>query len=323
MGRSEKKKKERDAAAARAAKKRQEDAEKSKMTIGVTSFGKTNSSDSSAMRYPFHQSIAADSDYVSFEFYEYQPPFAKEGGGAKQTDYNSSISDDILGAPKEKILIYMPEDIQAEYGANWGGAGFGLISKGLMGGAANVFDGTFNIGDAFDAGMEAAKGATKRKTLDLVVGLANKALGTSVTSNQALGGMEGKVVNPNVEMMYESPEMRGFSLNFKMFSSNDGESDEIRKICNTFKRNMLPTFEGAFIKVPNIVKVTFMTGNSPNQYVSQFKPCAVTNISINYTPDGSWATYREGRPVATQLTLQFKELKMLFAEDITIDGASY
>ncbi|AOV58986.1 baseplate tail tube cap [Synechococcus phage S-CAM3] len=296
---------------------------KSKMTIGVTSFGKTNSSDSSAMRYPFHQSIAADSDYVTFEFYEYEPPFANEGGGTKKTNYNASVSDDILGSPKEKIILYMPEDIQSEYGANWGGAGFGLLSKGLMGGTADAFNGNFNIGNAFKEGMAAAGGATQRKTVDLVVGLANKALGTSITTNQALGGMEGKVVNPNVEMMYESPEMRGFSLNFKMFSSNDKESDEIRKICNTFKRNMLPAFGGAFIKVPNIVKVTFMTGNSPNQYVSQFKPCAVTNIAINYTPDGSWATYREGRPVATQLTLQFKELKMLFAEDITIDGASY
>ncbi|AOV58508.1 baseplate tail tube cap [Synechococcus phage S-CAM3] len=307
----------------KAAKEKAEAAKKEAMTIGVTSFGKTNASDSSAMRYPKHQDITANSDYVTFEFYEYEPPFANEGGGTKKKNYNASVSDDILGSPKEKIILYMPEDIQSEYGANWGGAGFGLLSKGLMGGTADAFNGNFNIGKAFEEGMAAANGATQRKTVDLVVGLANKALGTSVTTNQALGGMEGKVVNPNVEMMYESPEMRGFSLNFKMFSSNDKESDEIRKICNTFKRNMLPTFGGAFIKVPNIVKVTFMTGNSPNQYVSQFKPCAVTNIAINYTPDGSWATYREGRPVATQLTLQFKELKMLFAEDITIDGASY
>ncbi len=306
-----------------AAKEKAEAAKKAAMTIGVTSFGKTNSSDSSAMRYPKHQDITANSDYVTFEFYEYEPPFANEGGGTKKTNYSASVSDDILGTPKEKIILYMPEDIQSEYGANWGGAGFGLISKGLMGGAADVFDGTFNIGTAFEEGMAAANGATQRKTVDLVVGLANKALGTSVTTNQALGGMEGKVVNPNVEMMYEAPEMRGFSLGFKMFASNEVESNEIRKICNTFKKNMLPTFGGAFIKVPNIVKVTFMTGNSPNQFVSQFKPCAVTSTNINYTPDGSWATYREGRPVATQLTLQFKELKMIFADDITIDGASY
>lgn len=316
---------------ARKEQEAKESAERLRLT--ATSFGQTNTSDTSALRYPKHQDITANSDYVSFEFYEYQPPFANKAGGTSQADYNTSVSDDILGTPKEKILIYMPEDIQSEYGANWGGAGFGLISKGLMGGAADVFDGSFDIGKAFDEGLKAAGGALQRKTIDTIVGLANKALGTSVTTNQALGGMEGKVVNPNVEMMYESPEMRGFSLNFKMFSSSAAESEEIRRICNTFKKNMLPEFGGQFIKVPNIVKVTFMTGGNPNEFVSQFKPCAVTNVSINYTPDGSWATYQGvssnggktvvGAPVATSITLQFKELKMLFSNDITIDGASY
>ena len=69
--------------------------------------------------------------------------------------------------------------------------------------------------------------------------------------------------------------------------------------------------------------VTLMTGSSPNEYVSQFKPCAITNVSINYTPDGSWSAYQEGAPVATQLTVQFKELKMLFAEDINEGGKSF
>ena len=301
--------------------------------IGTSSFGKTNTSDTSALRYPKHQDITANSDYVSFEFYEYQPPFGSSGAKAAKTGYNDSISDAILGESKEKILIYMPEDIQSEYGANWGGAGFGLLSKAIMGGVSNTFDGNFNIGDAFDIGLRAAGGSLQRKTIDTLVGVANKALGTSVTTNQALAGTEGRVVNPNVEMMYESPEMRTFSLNFKMFSSSADESEEIRRICNTFKKNMLPTFGGQFIKVPNIVKVTFMTGNNPNEFVSQFKPCAVSNVAINYTPDGSWATYKGvskksdkaviGAPVATSITLQFKELKMLFADDITVDGASY
>ena len=299
------------------------DSKEEKITLGTTSFGKTNTKDSSAMRYPKHQAITENSDYVSFEFYEYEPPFRSSGAKATKTGYNDSISDAILGTPKEKILLYMPEDIQSEYGANWGGAGFGLLSKAIMGGVSNTFDGNFNIGDAFDTGLRAVGGSLQRKTIDTLVGVANKALGTSVTSNQALAGTEGKVVNPNVEMMYEAPEMRTFSLSFKMFSSSESESKEIRKICNTFKKNMLPEFGGQFIKVPNIVKVTFMTGNSANQFVSQFKPCAVNNVTINYTPDGSWSTYTGGAPVATSLTLQFKELKMLFADDITIDGASY
>lgn len=289
-----------------------------KITISALDFGGVNTAGSNALRYPSALPITDSSDYVSFEFFKYQPPFR-----GSSDDYNSSLA--MLGDAQGKpILLYMPEDIQSEYGANWGGAGFGLLSKSLMTGVGNAIGGeSFDVGAAFEGITNASFGAAKRKALDEIVKKANQTLGTSITSNQALGGTSGRIVNPNVEMMYESPEMRGFSLNFKMFASTDGESKEIREICNTFKKNMLPRYGSAFIEIPNIVRVTFMTGSSPNSYVSQFKPCAITNVSVNYTPDGSWSAYQEGAPVATQLTIQFKELKMVFAEDITEGGQSY
>ena len=299
------------------------------MTIGVANFGKTNTKDTEALRYPSKNSgydIGPTSDYVAFEFYEYVPPF-KAGVGRDRKRYNASVTDSddggLLGDKVGSVLLYMPEDIQSEYGADWGGAGFGLLSKALMGAAANAVDLNFNVGQAFQDGMTAAGGATKRALVDKIVKKANESLGTSVTTNQALGGVEGKIVNPNIEMMYEAPQMRGFSLNFKMFASTSGEADEIARICNMFKKNMLPRFDPAFIKIPNIVRVTFMTGSNPNKYVSQFKPCAITNVNINYTPDGAWATYADGRPVATQLTLQFKELKIVFSDDIKEGGPTY
>jgi hypothetical protein len=295
----------------------QETSDGNKITISALDFGGVNTAGSNALRYPSALPITDSSDYVSFEFFKYKPPFKENSD-----DYNSPLA--MLGDAQGKpILLYMPEDIQSEYGANWGGAGFGLLSKSLMTSAGNAIDGKFNVGEAFSSGVNAAIKAGKRKALDTLISKANQALGTSITSNQALGGTAGKIINPNVEMMYESPEMRGFSLNFKMFASTDGESKEIREICNTFKKNMLPRYGSAFIEIPNIVRVTFMTGSSPNSYVSQFKPCAITNVSINYTPDGSWSAYQEGAPVATQLTIQFKELKMVFAEDITEGGQSY
>jgi len=296
-----------------------------KFDFKPSKFGNLNTSSSSVYKYPKGGGqIAADTDYVTFEFFKYKPPFKGTGGRNKKDEYSASIesltsAENILGGKPDgvkNIIMYMPEDIQSEYGANWSGAGFGFLAGRLMKGAG----GNFDIGQAFkDLGDAGRKGA-----VDFIVNNANKALGSGVTTNQALGGITGTVVNPNVEMMYESPEMRTFSLTYKMFASTPGESNEIRAICNTFKKNMLPSFgDGGFIGVPNIVRVTFMTGNSPNPYVSQFKPCAITNVSINYTPDGSWASYKGGAPVATNITINFKEMKMLFAEDITVGAATF
>lgn len=296
-----------------------------KFDFKPSKFGNLNTSSTSVYKYPNSGAqITPDTDYVTFEFFKYKPPFKNTGGKNKKDEYSASIesltsAENILGDKPDgvkNIIMYMPEDIQSEYGANWSGAGFGFLAGRLMKGAG----GNFDIGQVFkDLGDAGRKGA-----VDFIVNNANNALGSGVTTNQALGGIGGTIVNPNVEMMYESPEMRTFSLTYKMFASTPGESEEIRAICNTFKKNMLPAFGGgAFIGVPNIVRVTFMTGTSPNPFVSQFKPCAISNVSINYTPDGSWASYPGGAPVATNITINFKELKMLFAEDINVGRATF
>ena len=75
---------------------------------------------------------------------------------------------------------------------------------------------------------------------------------------------------------------------------------------------------GSLMTIPKIVSCKFMTGNKLNPYVTQFKPCAITNVNINYTPDGSYATYRDGSPVATMLSVQFKELKLVFEQEVPL-----
>lgn len=275
--------------------------------------------------YPHAHKISPTSDYISFEFFKYKPPFAGSATDGEATTnlgnaYSSSADfgsgDEILGEKVNTCLMYMPEDIQAEYGANWGGAGFGLLSREAIRAGAGDFD----LTRSFDAGV----GAGQKAIIDTIVKAANSALGTSVTTNQVTGGTKGVVINPNVEMMYESPEMRGFSLQFKMTPVNQKEAAAIKSICNMFKKNMLPGFgRGTFINVPNVVRVTFMSGSSPNAYIPQFKPCAITNVSINSTAEGAWASYEGGAPVSTTLSIQFKELKMLFADDINEQGATY
>ena len=43
--------------------------------------------------------------------------------------------------------------------------------------------------------------------------------------------------------------------------------------------------------------------------VNKFKPCALTNVSVNYTPEGQWMAYDEGMPISVTMTLSFNELR--------------
>lgn len=278
---------------------------------------------SANLKYPLDKPYKNDSDYVSIEFFNYKPPFASaadntsETGGAAASffDYQASVMN-LEPSGLSSIALPMPEDLQAQYGANWGGAGFGALAGQIMKATTGTLDG--------DAAVDKLLGAGKRAIYKNIVDAANKGLGTSVSTNQAISGREGKIVNPNVEMMYEAPELRNFSLSFKMVAYSAAEAGVIRSICNTFKKAMLPSAaETGLLKVPNICKVLFMTGSSPNPFLSQFKPCAITNVTVNYTPDGAYATYEQGAPVAVNLSVSLKELKLIFAEEITDGSATY
>ena len=59
-----------------------------------------------------------------------------------------------------------------------------------------------------------------------------------------------------------------------------------------------------------------MKGDEPHPYLIQFKPCAISKVEVNYTPDGTFATYSDGSPVATELRLSFQETKLIFEDEV-------
>jgi len=292
-----------------------------------------------ALRYPSSRSMTPDTDYVVFEFFEYEPPFGRgrSGDGTPVADptLTASAGYKLYQGNRGKktfdpIVLYMPEDIQSQFSGRWSGAQFGTAFAGL----ARVM-GTDIDGNAITAGIDSAKGMLKTQAFQTAVDAINKGLNSSVTLNQLMGGVSGTVVNPNVEMMYEAPDLRNFSLTFKMTPHDGNEAKVIRKICQRFKKAMLPSFGGQalfgtvvapnLITIPNLCQVTFMKGDAVHPSLPQYKQCAISNVDINYTPDGSYATFgdADGTPVSTSITVAFKETKIIFADEINESGASY
>jgi len=299
--------------------------------------GSISAATSGVLSYPSSRPINSNSDYVTFSFFDYSPTFKEAGennnGNTPYETYNASVMTKNL-TPADglgPIILYMPEDIQTETSGRWSGAGFGPLITGLArtgaqlaaGEAPNIEGMLSNIPD----------GLTRGKYKLILDGI-NKAMGASLTENQLLTGSTGAIINPNVEMMYEAPDIRNFSLRFKMSPRDGGEAQKIRKICNTFRKASLPSIKtgdgkiagaspGFFLKVPKICQVSFMQGGSPHPYITQYKPCAITRVSVNFTPDGTYATYGDGSPVATELTLSFQELKLIYNEEVDINGGGY
>ena len=300
---------------------------------------------SGTVRYPSSYPITADTDYVSIDFYDYQPPFGNIPGQSTEVEsdednttgqiyknYHHSIGDNALtkrAADYKSVLLFMPEDVNTQYGANWGGVGTGVGQRGF---AEVVGTKEQRIGQMWSSTVEAFTGGVVIDGFAVAKSMMNLSMGGNMTTDQLISGVSGRIINPNVELMYEAPELRGFNLNFKMMPRDPQEGRDIFTICQTLKKAMLPSWGGkikdsdkgvgSLLTLPKIVSVKFMTGNSLNKYVTQYKPCAITNVSINYTPDGSYATYQDGSPVATLLSVQFKELKLVFEQEVPLPNSS-
>ena len=280
----------------------------------------------SGLRYP-DKIINETTDYVEIQFYKYNPPFSTQGfSQSGLSGYNKSASElsSPIGGP---VKLYMPQDISVQYGGNWQDMNISNIARSALGAAGDAFAGdVIGAAETVIGQMVSTikngltKGTATAKLLSEALEQTNFG---SFTANDIFSGVTGQVFNPNTEVLYKGPQMRGFILEFKMVPESATEANNIKDIIRLFKYAMLPSFGNtdadgivSFVKVPAIADVTFMSGGQPNKNVSQFKPSAMTDLDISYTPDGAWATYRDGTPVATTLRATFKELKMVYQEEI-------
>lgn len=288
-------------------------------------------------RYPDDIAVGFNTDYVMFEFFKYQPPFqgvnrgATQGGSSPVRAYNQTAEDakfyeSVKAGP---VILYMPEDISTGYKANWSGKAFSNIAADALATAGSndineAIQNTFKTADtAINQALPNAMNFAIRKTI-------SKITGESVSSNDLFAATRGVILNPNVELLFQGTDLRNLQLNYKLVPRNPTEAGKIKNIINVFKRSMLPSFakngdiklsEGIaasnnFIRVPDVCKITFMRGGNRNPDVPQYKMCAITNVEINYTPDGTYATYGDGTMVAYGLSLSFQETKLVFAEEV-------
>ena len=285
------------------------------------------------LRFP-NAAFDSDMDYVKIQFFDYTAPFSTQGDGgvgATLSQYNQSSTG--LGTPGATIHMYMPQDIEGQYGGNWDAQNFSNVAKGALStfGQAAGGDPVAAAGKTLDTIGETAKNFFTKGTgvANAISGILSATNFGSVTVNDVFSVTTGQVLNPNTEVLYKGPKMRTFSLNFKMAPRSETEANSIKKIIECFKYATLPNFGGAqdenasFVKVPQIVDVEFMTGNQSNKWVTQYKPAVITDFNVSYTPDGAWATLPNGAPVATTMTISFQETKMVYANEVTGDGATY
>ena len=142
--------------------------------------------------------------------------------------------------------------------------------------------------------------------------------GQAVSNPGVLARTTGKVMNPNLELLFSGPSLRSFAYSYKFTPREDAEARMIRKIIRFFKKHMAAKKGAAniFLESPDVFKLKYIfKGGGQHPYLNKIKTCALRSFDVQYTPDGSYMTYGDGSMTSYQVSLNFGELNPIYEQD--------
>lgn len=315
----------------------------------------------SILRYPY-DALTDKTDYLQIDIREYQSVQERSGSlvsGRSQRDFNAAT-----GLEKTKlteralktngtIFLPIPSNVQDGNSVDFAAGNLDGLTSAVYGAAlktmtgylpadfsletlSNYFSTQFsNLAAPFTKNSETFK---KIFLAQIAAQAANIPLGGSLTRDAVFARQSGEILNQNVELLFNGVNLRSFKFSFKLTPRGPEEAKQIKLIINAFKRNMAPklggvsetaenqgTVSNVFLKTPNVFNLTYKQGTKKHPFLHTFKQCALTDMSVNYTGEGVYATYGgsskggEGTPVSMILELGFKELEPIYDTDYNGD----
>ncbi len=306
------------------------------------------------LRYPY-EALTESTDYLQIDIVEYRPTAKGSGNnveeyisrpGSRSNTLNNRVGWSSIARLSNQVLkntgtiiLQIPSQIEDGNSVSYGSANLNGVAAAGVGAFESIAKGTKLGEGAGDAMNQVGKDVSDRgKTLANDLGgipgmkdIATKyfaskaagALGANLSVNQLMARSSGQIFNPNMELLFNGPTLRNFRFAFKMTPRNSKEAEQIKLIIRTFKRNMAPktstqgggSMGNMFIKTPNVFELRYKSGNSDHPFLHKFKQCFLTDISVNYTGDGVYATYDDATPVSMIMNLSFKELEPIYDVD--------
>ena len=231
------------------------------------------------------------------------------------------------------ILLPMPSNIQDGNSVSFASGNLDGVTSQVFGNVKTMTTTNFN-------GPDGLKGAITKLTDDVNRGVselltndafkkaiitdiqtqaANIPLGGSLTRDAVFARTNGEILNQNVELLFNGVTLRSFKFSFKFTPRGPKEAQQVGLIINTFKKNMAAKVGGSidanFLGTPNVFELTYKRGASSHPFLHSFKQCVLTDMSVNYTGEGTYAVYDDSTPVSMVLELGFKELEPIYSED--------
>jgi hypothetical protein len=144
-------------------------------------------------------------------------------------------------------------------------------------------------------------------------------------------------INPAIEVFFSNTLQRQFVFEFLLAPRSEEESKNIKEIIKTLRYHAAPgvnnfnaefgpvfpilnpivnaanavgaALGGLFWVPPAEFDISFFKDGTENTNIPRINTCVLERIEVDVTPTGIYSTFSNGHPVATRLSLGFRELE--------------
>lgn len=275
----------------------------------------------------FPSNLGAHSMMLVFNKYKYVPPGDPERQ-LNKVDESTYTAQQLAG--KDTILLPLPANLRDSYNvrvqgyeAGLGGAAVGTIASELTNTADLNLKTLLSRGGGLlrRLGLEtddmSSGGATGLGAAAAFIG--RKSIDTfTPNGGRAVDSGLGNLVNPKASLYFDGMNLKQHDFQWTLAPMKETESDTIRKISETIKRNVLPSyatalgFKRVLLNYPSTVDIFFF-GIDQNYFV-HYKTCMVQSFNTEFTPQGQ-AILKGGKPAVQTISLQMIETDIHTSED--------
>lgn len=203
------------------------------------------------------------------------------------------------------IKMPLPEKIKDSLRINYSTTELGFAAAGYLFGE--------NVAKPFAEGAGIA---------DSLVGNASYVIRTLLSTIPSIGALAqkraGNIPNPFTAAIFEKVTPRKFNFSWTIQPQTEEESVNLRRIINQFRYWSLPnpSSDALILDVPYEWELSFVG----TDFLYAFSRCVMSNLDIDYSPNGFNAFMIDGAPQSVTITIDFEEIYPLDKANMDAKG---
>jgi len=133
--------------------------------------------------------------------------------------------------------------------------------------------------------------------------------------------LNGAAINPYETMEFKGVKLKTHSFSWRLSASNRDDSDAIKDIVATIKKNILPEYIAVsgygsahnLLKYPHLANISFL--GIDQEYYYKLKPAFITSFNVRYNGGDQLNVFKGGKPVVVELAMELTEVNIHTAND--------